>query len=134
MFENMRTRWKEARAARLKEEFLDALRRVDSFTEENAERFGKTLDYAFHHWMTNHGPVGECPIEFRRNAVEELKSQAKQRYNNNDIGASYGLAVFSFHIEASILPGDDASFVYDLTTSAISTAGAMVQKLAKPTC
>ena len=41
MFENMRARWKEARAARLKEEFLDALRRVNSFTEENTERFGK---------------------------------------------------------------------------------------------
>jgi hypothetical protein len=132
MLENIRTRWQEARAARLKEEFLDAFRRVNSFTEENAEHFGRTLDYAFRYWIANHGPVRECAKEFRRSAVKELKSQAKQRYNS-DVGASYGLAVFSFHVEASFLPGDDASFVYDLTTRAISEASALCQKIARPT-
>lgn len=76
MLENMRVRWQEARAARLKEEFLDAFRRVNSFTEENAEHFGRTLDYAFRHWIANHGSVRESALEFRRSAVRELKSQA----------------------------------------------------------
>jgi len=39
MFENIRTRWQEARAVRLKDEFLDASRRLNDFTEENAEQF-----------------------------------------------------------------------------------------------
>jgi hypothetical protein len=129
MFENIRTLWKEARASRLKEEYLDASRRTNSFTEENAERFSKTLDYAFRYWITNHGPVQDCAIEFRRSAVKELKSQAKQHFTS-DIGRACGLAIFSFHIEASYLPGEDASFVYDLTALKISEASQLVQKLA----
>jgi hypothetical protein len=132
MFENIRTGWQEARAARLKEEFLDASRRMNSFTEENAEHFARTLDYAFRYWITEHGPVKECAIEFRRSAVKELQSQARQRYNT-DVGAAYGLAVFSFHVEASFLPGEDGSFVYDLTTLAISKAGELVHNFPKTT-
>jgi len=131
MFENMRTRWQEARAVRLKEEYLDASRRTNSFTEENSEHFFKTLDYASRHWITNHGPVNECAIEFRRSAVKELKSQAKQHLTS-DIGRAYGLAVFSFHVEASFLPGEDASFVYDLTALTISKASELVQNITKP--
>ena len=94
MFENIRSRWQEARSARLKEEFLDASRRMNSFTEENAEHFATALDYAYRYWIKNHGPVNECAIEFRRTAAKELQSQAKQRYNS-DIGAS--IAVHSSH-------------------------------------
>jgi hypothetical protein len=121
MLGNIRTLWQETRATRLKEEFLDMMRRTNAFTEETAEHFGKTIDYAFKHWIANHGPVKECPIEFRKSAAKELKAQAKQRYST-DLGASYGLTLFAAHIEASYLPGDDASFVYDLTTHAISVA------------
>lgn len=127
MFENMRTAWQEARAARLKEEVLDASRRMNSFTEENAEHFGKALDYAFRHWIANHGPVTECTVEFRKSAAQELRSQAKRRYTS-DIGASYGLAVLSFHVEASFLPGENASFIYNLTQMYISKASELVQK------
>jgi hypothetical protein len=131
MSENIQRRWEEARAARLKEEFLDAFRHTNSFTEEESEHFFKTLDYAFRYWMKNHGPVRECAKEFRKSAVRELKSQAKQHYTD-DIGRSYGLAVFSFHIEASFLPGEDASFVYDVTAQTISRTSDLVEKLAKP--
>jgi hypothetical protein len=131
MFENMRTRWQEARAERLREEFLDASRRMNVFSEENSERFAKTLDYAFRHWVANHGPVNECALEFRRSAVKELQSQAKQNFTS-DIGRSYGLAVFSFHVEASFLPGEDARSVYDLTALMISKACELVQKVMKP--
>jgi hypothetical protein len=132
MFENIQRRWQEARAARLKEEILDASRRMNSFTEENSEHFAKTLDYASRHWVTNHGPVTECALEFRKSAVKELQSQAKAHYTS-DIGRSYGLAVFSFHVEASFLPGEDARFVYDLTAHTISKASEFVQKMTKPT-
>jgi hypothetical protein len=83
MLENIRTRWQKARAASLREEFLDASRRMNSFTEENAEHFARTLDYAFRYWITEHGPVKECSIEFGTSAVKELQSQAKQRYNSD---------------------------------------------------
>jgi hypothetical protein len=132
MFENMRMRWHEARAARLKEEYLDASRRTNGFTEENSEHFFKTLDYASRYWVAHHGPVKECSIEFRKSAAKELKARAKRHLTSN-IGNAYGLAVFSFHVEASFLPGEDASFVYDLTALTISKASGLVQKVTKPT-
>jgi hypothetical protein len=127
MFGTIRTRWQEARAARLREEFLDASRRINSFTEENAAHFASALNYAFRYWVDKHGPVKECAIELRRSAVKELQSLAKRRYHS-DIGVSYGLATFSFHVEASFLPGEDASVVFDLTALAISNASELVKK------
>jgi hypothetical protein len=131
MFESMRTRWQEARGTRLKEEFLDASRRLNGFSEEDVERFGRTLDYCFRYWITKNGPVKDCLPEFRRIAAKELKSQAKQRYSSS-IGASYGLAFLSFHVEASYLPGDDASSVYDMTAASISIAGELVKLAEQP--
>jgi hypothetical protein len=128
MFESTRIRWREARAAKLKEEFVDASRRISAFSEETAERFGRALDHAFNHWVKNHGPVKECPEEFRKSAAKELKSMAKQRYSS-DIGVSYAFAFFSFHIEASYLPGEDASFVYELTGQSISTVSELARKI-----
>jgi hypothetical protein len=133
MFGNIRTRWQGARAARLKEEFLDTARRLNSFTEENAEHFGRTLDGAFRYWIEHHGPVKECPIQFRRSAAKALKLQAKKCYDT-DVGIAYALAVFSFHVEASLLSGDDASFVYDLTVRAISEARELSAGLIAPPC
>ena len=51
MFESTRIRWREARAAKLKEEFVDASRRISAFSDETAERFGRALDHAFNHWV-----------------------------------------------------------------------------------
>ena len=81
MFENIRMRWQEARAACLKEEFLDASRRLNSLTEEAAEHFAKTLDYASRYWITKHSAVKECSIELRRSAVKRaaISSQAAIR-------------------------------------------------------
>jgi hypothetical protein len=128
MFGSIQAVWQEARAARLKKEFLDASRRMHSFTEENAKHFATTLDYAFRFWIKNHGPMSESPVEFRRSAVKELKTQAKHHYDS-DIGRSYGLAVFAFHIESSTLPGDDAKYVYDVTALSISSASQLVKSL-----
>ncbi|HLW90030.1 MAG TPA: hypothetical protein VKS78_01855 [Roseiarcus sp.] len=129
MFESVKRQWREARAARLKEEFADASRRIGALSEEAAEHFGRALDYASNHWLETHGPVKECSEQFRRVVAKELRSQAKQRYAR-DIGASYALAFFSFHVEASCLPGEDANFVYVLTGQAISSATELIQKLA----
>jgi len=131
MFENIRTRWQEARATRLKDEYLDAMQRTNGFTEENSKHFLKTLDYSARYWVAHHGPVNECSIEFRKSAVKELKARAKQHLTDN-IGNAYGLAVFSFHVEASTLPGDDAAFVFSSTGLTISQASELVSKISEP--
>jgi hypothetical protein len=131
MFGYIRTLWQKGRAARLKEEFLDTARRLLSFTEEDAVHFGMTLDGAFRYWIEHHGAVKECPIRVRRDAAKALRSQAKKLFDR-DVGGAYGLAVFSFHVEASLLRGDNASFVYDFTVRAISEAQELSAGLIAP--
>jgi hypothetical protein len=48
-----------------------------------------------------------------------MRNDARRRYEH-DIGASYALEFLSYHIEASYLPGEDAEFVYNLTSRSIS--------------
>jgi hypothetical protein len=127
MFKNIRTRWQEARGAHLKEEFLDVSRRMNGFTEEHAKHFGLALDSAFRFWIKNHGLVKDTAIKFRKSSAKELRTQATGRYDK-DIGASYALAVFSFHVESSYLPGEDANFVYDKTTYTISLCSGLVAR------
>jgi hypothetical protein len=58
----------------------------------------------------------------RKHTVEEMRRDARGRYEH-DIGAAYALEFLSYHVEASYLPGQDAAFVYDLTSYYISQAG-----------
>ena len=51
-----------------------------------------------------------------------MRRNAHRRYEH-EIGAGYGLEFLSYHVEASYLPGEDAAFVYDLTSHYISEAG-----------
>ena len=51
-----------------------------------------------------------------------VSADARRRYEH-DIGAAYALEFLSYHVEASYLPGEDAAFVYDLTSYYISEAG-----------
>jgi hypothetical protein len=44
-----------------------------------------------------------------------MRGDARRRYED-DIGAAYALELLSYHVEASYLRGEDAAFVYDLTS------------------
>ena len=59
--------------------------------------------------------------------VKEMRSDARRRYEH-DIGSAYALEFLSYHVEASYLPGEDAAFVYDLTSYYISEAGDAASK------
>jgi len=128
MLEGIRVRWQEARGARLKQELLDAFRHMNAFTEEQSERCGKALVFLSQQWIENNGPVKSCGIDSCKGMALELKAQARQRYAT-DIAASYGLAVFSLHLESSCLPGEDANFVYAQTANAIKTSSDLVKTL-----
>ena len=43
---------------------------------------------------------------------------------------SFALEFLSYHVEASYLPGDDAAFVYDLTSHYISDGGDAARRMA----
>jgi hypothetical protein len=45
------------------------------------------------------------------------------------LGAIYALEFLSYHVEASYLPGEDAAFVYDLTSYYISQAGDAARRI-----
>jgi N12 class adenine-specific DNA methylase len=123
MFGRLRTRWREARGTRLKREVENAFRHVDDLGDEQAQRFRRGLNYLFDDWVRRFGPVNECDVHIREHTVKEMSHDARRRYEF-DIGASYAVAFLSYHIEASYLPGEDAAFVYDLTSRYISEAGA----------
>jgi len=42
-----------------------------------------------------------------------------RRCYEHDTGAAYGLEFLPYHVEAFYLPGEDATFVYDLTSGYI---------------
>ena len=58
-----------------------------------------------------------------------MRRDARRRYEH-DIGAAYALEFLSYHVEASYLPGEDAAFVYDLTSYYISQAGDAARRMA----
>ena len=123
------TRWREARGAQLKRQFENASLYVRDLGDEQAERFGRGLNYLFNDWVERFGPVKDCEVRTRKHTIKEMRSDARRRYEH-DIGASYALEFLSYHIEASYLPGEDAAFVYDLTFHYISEAGDAAPRMA----
>jgi hypothetical protein len=118
MFRNLKARWQEARGAQLRRQFENASRWVDDLGEEQAERFGRGLNFLFKDWVERFGPVKDCDVGTRKFTVKEMRNDARRRYEH-DIGASYALEFLSYHLEASCLPGEDAAFVYNLTSQYI---------------
>jgi hypothetical protein len=122
MFGNLKARWRPARGAQLKRQFENASLYVRDLGDEQAERFGRGLNYLFNDWVERFGPVKDCGVRIRKHTVKEMRSDARRRYER-DIGASYALEFLSYHIEASYLPGEAAAFVYNLTWQYISEWG-----------
>jgi hypothetical protein len=122
MFGNLKAGWRQARGAKLRRRFENAARWADDLGDEQAERFGRGLNYLFNDWVRRFGPVKDCDVRTRKFAVTQMKKDARRRYEH-DIGASYALEFLSYHIEASCLPGEDAAFVYSLTSRYISEWG-----------
>jgi hypothetical protein len=129
MFGRLITRWREARGTRLKRQLENASLYVRDLGDEQAERFGRGLNYLFNDWVERFGPVKDSEVRARKRTVKEMKRDARRRYEH-DIGAAFALEFLSYHVEASYLPGDDAAFVYDLTSYYISQAGDAARKMA----
>ena len=129
MLGRLRTRWREARAARLKRKLENASLYVRDLGDEQAERFGRGLNYLFNDWIRRFGPVKDCEVRARKHTVKEMRRDARRRYEQ-DIGAAFALEFLSYHVEASYLPGEDAAFVYDLTSHYISQAGDAARRIA----
>jgi hypothetical protein len=122
-------RWQEARAAQLKRQLENASLYVRDLGDEQAQRFGRGLNYLFNDWVERFGPVKDCEVRTRKHTVKEMRRDARRRYQH-DIGAAYALEFLSYHVKASYLPGEDAAFVYDLTSYYISQAGDAARKMA----
>jgi hypothetical protein len=122
MLEHLITGWRQARATRLKRQVENASLYVRDLGDEQAERFGRGLNFLFNDWLERFGRLNDCEVRIRKHAVKEMRRDARRRYQD-DIGAAYALEFLSYHIEASYLPGEDAAFVYDLTSYYISQAG-----------
>jgi hypothetical protein len=122
MFGHLIARMRESRGARLKGQFENASLYLRDLGDEQAKRFGRGLNHLFNDWVERFGPVKDCEIHIRKRAVKEMRADARRRYEH-DMGAAYAIEFLSYHIEASYLPGEDAAFVYDLTSHYISQNG-----------
>ena len=123
------TRWGQARGTQLKRQFENASLYIRDLADEQTERFGRGLNYLFSDWVERFGPVKDCEVRIRKHTVKEMRSEARRRYEH-DIGAAYALEFLSYHVEASYLPGEDAAFVYDLTSHYILEPGDADRRMA----
>jgi hypothetical protein len=122
MFGHLIAHMRESRGARLKGQFENASLYLRDLGEEQAERFGRGLNHLFNDWVDRFGPLKDCEIHIRKRAVKDMRADARRRYQH-DMGAAYAIESVSYHIEASYLPGEDAAFVYDMTSYYISQNG-----------
>jgi hypothetical protein len=119
MFGRLIAHMREARGTDLKRQFENASLHLRDLGDEQAERFGRGLNHLFNDWVDRFGPVKDCEVPIRKRAVKEMRADARRRYEY-DMGAAYAIEFLSYHIEASYLPGEDAAFVYDMTSYYIS--------------
>jgi hypothetical protein len=97
---------------------MDLTRRhIPGLSEAQSERCGRAA-MLLNDWTSKFGPLKDCSVSARKLGAREFRAMAKERYDA-DIGKSYGFAVFSMHVEASYLPGDDAK---GIVTSTVFTA------------
>ena len=122
------TRWREARGTQLKRQFENASLYVRDLGDEQAERFGRGLNYLFNDWVERFGLVKDCEVRIRKHTVKEMRSDARRRYEH-DIGAAYALEFLSCHVEASYLPGGAGWGLHPLESAALSrrTRPAVIQ-------
>ena len=119
MFGRLIAHMREARGTDLKRQFENASLHLRDLGDEQAERFGSGLNHLFNDWVDRFGPVKDCEVPIRKRAVKEMRTDARRRYEH-DMGAAYAIEFLSYHIEASYLPGEEAAFVYDMTSYYIS--------------
>jgi hypothetical protein len=120
MLEGIKSLWQEARGTQLYKEYMDLTRRhIPGLSETQLERCGRAAMLLLNDWTSKFGPLKDCSVSNRKMAAREF----------HDMGKSYGFAMFSMHVEASYLTGDDAKAVYDLSTMAISSWAEFARKL-----
>jgi hypothetical protein len=66
MLRQLKTRWEQARAAQLKRQFGNASLYIRDLAAEQAERFGRGLNYLFNDWVERFGPVKDCEVRIRK--------------------------------------------------------------------
>ena len=74
MLEHLMTRWREARGTQVKRQFENASLYVRDLGDEQAERFGRGLNYLFNDWVERFGPVKDCEVRVRKHTVKEMRS------------------------------------------------------------
>jgi hypothetical protein len=120
MLRHLITRLHHARGTQLKRRYENSL--TSAISEGSKPIASARAQLLFNDWVERFGPVKDCEVRVRQHTVKEMRGDARRRYEH-DIGAAYAFEFLSHHVEASYLRGEDAAFVYDLTSYYISQAG-----------
>lgn len=127
MFESIRNRLREARGARIKEEFEDVMQRAELFREAEAERFARSLDDLLTRWTRENGAVEDSRDQVKLAAATAAMQEARAEVEK-DPPRSFACAIFSHHLESSTLPGEDARTVFKLTSIIFRKARVVIER------
>jgi hypothetical protein len=127
MFESIKNRLREARGARIKEEFEDVMQRAELFREAEAERFARSLDDLLTRWTQENGAVEDSNEKARLAAANAAMQEARSEVQK-DPPRSFACAIFSHHLESSTLPGEDAKAVFKLTSIIFRKARVVIER------
>ena len=121
MFKSIKQSWDIARAQILRTEFDDSVVKLTSAGEEVNARALVTMAAAQEQLLRECGALDDLSRKIRKGVKGMLLTKAKEAYDL-DMGRGYGLALLSMHYESSYLPGDDANYVFDLTSQYVALA------------
>ncbi len=92
--------------------------------DEQAERFGRGLNYLFNDWVERSGPVKDCEVRIRKHTVKRNEKATRGVATSMTLARHTRSNFYHYHRRGVLFAvGEDAAFVYDLTSYYISEAG-----------
>jgi hypothetical protein len=79
MLRYLLTHLREARGTQLKRQFENASLYIHDLGNEQAERFGRGLNYLFNDWVGRFGSVKDCEVRIRQQSIRKMRRDARRR-------------------------------------------------------
>src|SRR5665213_3484679 len=121
MFSGMRDQWRRARATELRKEVEDSIARLARGDDVVNVQCIAAVDDGMRFIGKEYGSLSNVSQDGKRELAKAFQRQARSAFNLN-MGKGFGLALLSAHIEAQVLPGDDARLVERLLTEFLGMA------------
>lgn len=126
LFAVLRRRWRLARGHRLRLEFEDACRRVSTWPTAAMTEMEDTLTSLAREFAQTRGHPLEIVQEDRVQLARHYQRAGRNLFHSAPPQA-YGQFFFSAFLEATTLPGDDASWVRNAVVERIASSRSLAE-------